>query len=130
MWDGFKAEAQKKLDVLWAPPPPVVEPDISAGTYVIASGDTFWAIARKLNIPLSTLLELNPSADPYNLHIGQVIKVVEEEVSYLEHKIVAGDNFWALSRKYNTTVPEIMAMNPGVDPYQLQIGQLIRIPKQ
>jgi LysM repeat protein len=46
----------------------------------------------------------------------------------LTHTIADGDTFWALSVKYNCTVEKIEAMNPGVEPTKLVIGQVIRLP--
>jgi len=46
-----------------------------AGTYTIASGDTFAKIAGKLGVSLQALLDANPDADPRRLRIGQVINV-------------------------------------------------------
>jgi LysM repeat protein len=42
--------------------------------------------------------------------------------------IRAGDTFFSLARRFNTTVQAIIAANPGVDPNRLQIGQRICIP--
>ncbi|HWI54094.1 MAG TPA: LysM domain-containing protein [Desulfobacteria bacterium] len=44
------------------------------------------------------------------------------------HVIQAGDTFWKLSRKYDTTVEAIAAANPELDPLNLQIGETICIP--
>ena len=42
--------------------------------------------------------------------------------------IQQGDTIYKLAGKYGTTVEAIMAANPGIDPYNLQIGQVIKIP--
>ncbi len=42
--------------------------------------------------------------------------------------IQQGDTLYKLAQRYGTTVEAIMALNPGIDPYNLQIGQVIRIP--
>lgn len=120
LWDPFCEAVQLRLTALWAPPEP--EP------YTIQPGDTFWGIARKLNIPLKDILDANAGVDPYNLHVGQVILLPGADV-YVVHTIKAGDMFWGLSRYYGRPVSEIMMANPGVDPYQLQNGQKIRIPQ-
>lgn len=39
-----------------------------------------------------------------------------------------GDTIWALSRTYATTVRDILNVNPGLDPENLQIGQRICLP--
>ncbi|OZU87613.1 hypothetical protein CIL03_16120 [Virgibacillus indicus] len=44
------------------------------------------------------------------------------------HIIHPGDNFWLLAQRYNTTIGEILTVNPGVNPYYLQAGQHISIP--
>jgi LysM repeat protein len=41
--------------------------------------------------------------------------------------VVAGDTFGAIAAKYNSTVDEIVALNPGVDSSALRIGQKIRV---
>ena len=46
------------------------------------------------------------------------------------HTIVAGDTFWQLSQKYGCRLDEVLATNPGVVPEQLQIGQIVGIPRQ
>ncbi len=45
------------------------------------------------------------------------------------YTIKSGDTLYALARKYNTTVEAIMRINPGIDPNNLQIGQVICIPQ-
>ena len=38
------------------------------------------------------------------------------------HTIVAGDTLWSLANRHNTTVDNILALNPGTEIYNLQIG--------
>lgn len=42
--------------------------------------------------------------------------------------IQPGDTLWALARQYNTTVEAIIQANPGIQPENLQVGQVIQIP--
>jgi len=49
-------------------------------------------------------------------------------VGYVRHTIVAGDTFWDLSNRFNTSVNAIATANPWADPQQLQIGQTLVIP--
>ena len=46
----------------------------------------------------------------------------------IRYTIKPGDTLWNLANQYDTTVDEIMAYNPGIDPYNLQVGQTILIP--
>lgn len=45
------------------------------------------------------------------------------------YTIKAGDTFYDLARKFNTTANAIIGANPGVNPNALQIGQVICIPR-
>jgi len=48
--------------------------------------------------------------------------------SYMEHKVEAGQTLYAISRKYDVSVENIVALNPGSDN-GLREGEVIRIPK-
>ncbi len=45
----------------------------------------------------------------------------------IAHVIMRGDTIYLLAKKYGTTVPEILMKNPGVNPYNLQIGSTLYI---
>lgn len=47
---------------------------------------------------------------------------------YILYTIKAGDTYYKLSVTYEVSVSSIIAANPGVDPYNLRIGQQIKIP--
>lgn len=42
--------------------------------------------------------------------------------------VQAGDTFWSISNKLKISVQAILAVNPGVDPTKLQIGQTLLLP--
>jgi LysM repeat protein len=41
--------------------------------------------------------------------------------------VQSGDTLGSMAEKYSTTVDELMALNPGIDPTALHIGQKIRV---
>lgn len=45
----------------------------------------------------------------------------------ITHTIKEGDTLYLLARKYQTTVPAITLMNPGINPYNLQVGTKLKI---
>ncbi len=51
------------------------------------------------------------------------------ECQIVTHEIVRGDTLYRLAQKYKTTVPLILLANPGVDPYNLQVGTRLKICK-
>ena len=40
-----------------------------------------------------------------------------------------GDTFKDLAKEFNVTINSILTANPGADPNELQVGQVICIPK-
>jgi len=47
-----------------------------------------------------------------------------QQITYV---IQQGDNLYQLARFYQTTVIDILSLNPGTDPYNLQIGSTLTI---
>jgi LysM repeat protein len=43
--------------------------------YTVRSGDTLGAISEKVDVPVETILELNPSVDPQSLRAGQRLRL-------------------------------------------------------
>ncbi|UJR24232.1 hypothetical protein I4U23_027199 [Adineta vaga] len=103
-------------------------------THTIVSGDTFWRLSQVYGCSLQEILAVNPGVVPEQLQIGQTVQVPDNASAtsgsgMSTHIIVAGDTFWRLSQVYGCTLAEILAANPGVVPEQLQIGQIVRIPR-
>ncbi len=51
------------------------------------------------------------------------------ECQMITHEIARGDTLYRLAQKYKTTVPLILLANPGIDPYNLQVGTRLNICK-
>lgn len=45
-----------------------------------------------------------------------------------QYIIQPGDNFWRLSQRHGVSHADIVALNPGIDPFNLRVGQVICIP--
>jgi uncharacterized YkwD family protein len=45
--------------------------------YKVSKGDTFWFIAKRYGLDYKKLMSLNPSVQPLNMHIGEVIRLKE-----------------------------------------------------
>lgn len=111
------------------------------GKYTIKQGDNLYQLAKRYNTTVAELMKINPGIQPNYLQIGQVINVpaggaIQENIyhfpqgDYGTYTIKAGDNLYQISKKYGTTVDELIAMNPGIQPLYLQIGQVINVPKE
>jgi D-gamma-glutamyl-meso-diaminopimelic acid endopeptidase CwlS len=96
----------------------------ASSAYTVQSGDTYWKISQKLNIPLNSLLHANNAADDPTLYIGQKIIVPD----YTLHTAVYGDTYWKLSQKYEVSFKDILDINGANDKSQLAVGQQVKIP--
>ena len=116
--------------------------------YTIENGDTLWKLSQRYCTTIETIMALNPGLTLDNLKVGQVIWIPagykfrnlppwarpEEEpddscgVGTQPYTIEAGDTLWLLSQRFNTTVEAIMEANPGVNPTNLFVGQVICMP--
>jgi LysM repeat protein len=107
-----------------------------AGTqpYIIRAGDTYFSLAQRFNTTVAAIMAANPGVDPNRLMIGQQICIPgapmpgECPPGTQPYIIRAGDTFFSLAQRFNTTVAAIVAANPGVNPNRLMIGQQICIP--
>ena len=111
-------------------PPPTCP--VGSFAYTVKQGDTLYQLAITYNTTVQAIMNLNPGLDPNNLRIGQVIcipRTSPSECDGLYYVVRPGDTFHSIAMKYNVTVAELMAANPGVDPNNLMVGQLICIPK-
>jgi murein DD-endopeptidase MepM/ murein hydrolase activator NlpD len=45
------------------------------------------------------------------------------------HVVEPGDTLYGIGKQYGVSVQDIQKQNPGVDPYNLQIGQQLKIPR-
>ncbi|MCD5406317.1 MAG: LysM peptidoglycan-binding domain-containing protein [Desulfotomaculum sp.] len=112
--------------------------------YTIEFCDTIWELAKRFNTTVEAIMAANPSIDPHNLQVGQVICIPKVTPPVppvppvppshcppgtFAYTIKCGDTFWLLAKRFNTTADAIIAVNPGVDPRNLQIGQIVCIPK-
>lgn len=102
-------------------------------SYIVKTGDTLYQIANQYKITVNELKALNNLTSD-TLSIGQVLKVPKltdsqqgATTGYINYKVKSGDNLYALARKYNTTVADIMKLN-NLTSNLLSIGQNLKIP--
>jgi peptidoglycan lytic transglycosylase D len=51
-----------------------------------------------------------------------------ERLSFLEHRVVSGETFSHIARRYGVRVAMLQAANPEIRPRRLQIGQWVVVP--
>lgn len=117
--------------------------------HVVARGETFYSIARRYEIPVSTLMADNPSVDPAQLRLGESLLIRKTQIgtedvagtraeweeyrdqlnsvsddSIIYYIVQSGDTFYSLSRRFEVSEQQLREMN-GAD---LKVGAMIRIP--
>lgn len=58
---------------------------------------------------------------------GQKQPTAKKDTNAVYHVIKKGDTFWALAKKYGTTVTALRKLNPNADERKLQIGSKVRV---
>lgn len=110
-------------------------PQCPKGTipYRIKPGDTFNSLARRFNTTADAISSVNKGVNPNNLKEGETICIpVRRSIvpcpPSSRYVIKPGDTFSRLADKYGFSIPGIIGLNPGVDPSNLRIGQIICLP--
>jgi len=113
--------------------------------HLVKPNETFNQIAKNYNIPVSYILKVNPEIhEP--LREGEYIKIPssetfdissDEEVVFnpdlpvipnFRHTVTPGETLYSISKRYDVTVSQIRAVNPGMAA-TLEIGDRLRIPQ-
>ncbi len=109
--------------------------------HVVEKGETLYAIAKKYEIEVMELMELNRTNGA--LSIGQKLKVpksvlpseeqaktdqksASDDDAVIFHVVAPGDTMYKISKKYKITVDKLLELNQK-DNFDLSIGEKIRI---
>jgi LysM repeat protein len=108
--------------------------------HYVREKETLYAISKAYNISEKIIALENPDLNA-GLKTGMVLKIPADVIAVQEvtvsssdefqyHIISAGETIYSLSRKYGVPVEEIRKYNPEVEYSDLQINQVIKIPKK
>lgn len=115
-----------------------INPALCAAVHTVAPGETMYSIAGIYGTDHRRLMKLNGISDPRNLAIGQKICIpmtpgdapsVQCSSNRRYHIVQAGETLYGISRKYGVPLSKLMACNPSLDPYHMQIGTRLNIPE-
>ncbi len=115
--------------------------------YEVSPRETISSIAARYNISVEGMQAFNPGIGEV-LSAGQIVKVpganlrkqypaltkptappaVATPTSGKRHMVVSGETLYAIARKYDVSVAELIRANPGLEPDKLAAGQEIVIP--
>jgi murein DD-endopeptidase MepM/ murein hydrolase activator NlpD len=106
--------------VTTAPQPSAPHPDKVA----VQSGETLYAISRRYDVPVRSLIEANGLAPPYSLNSGRTLVVPQIR----QHVVQAGDTLYSVSRVYGVDTSTLARANGIEAPYVVRIGQVLLLP--
>jgi LysM repeat protein len=96
----------------------------SSYTHTVTTGETFFSIARRYNVSVDKLKEMNPSVNPETVKVGVTkIKAPIQAV----HTVGPGDILRVVANKYGITVEQLMKAN-GKAKNNSQRGEKLVIP--
>lgn len=90
----------------------------------VQKGDTLYSISRRYDVPMREVIELNRLRPPYNLNVGQILRLPAAKY----HVVEKGDTLYSLARRYNVDVTSLSRSNNIAAPYTLTVGQKLVLP--
>ncbi len=152
---GLKKDLRLKIPVAEAPAgKPQSERKLrkTFDRHTVAQGETLYAISRRYEIPVNTLMADNPDVDPVHLRPGDTLLVRKKEIgtedaegtqlqweayrdqlnslegdSLAYHIVAKGETVYSLSRRFGLTEEQLCALNGGLKPAELKAGAMIRV---
>lgn len=122
-------------------------PPSPAGQHVVQRGETLFGVARSYGLSIAQVSEANPSLGT-QLKVGQVIRLPAGEAESrgafqtaqlrtdtkslqpVRYTVKRGDNLSAIAQRFDTSVAEIKALNPGFRKTSVvRTGQTVIIRK-
>ena len=98
----------------------------------VVKGDTLLKIAAMYKTTPQEVMKLNPNVkDASHIEIGWELKIpaLKPPAKVVEYAVQAGDNLTRISKMYNTTIDEIVSMNPSItNPNLIRTGSVIKVP--
>lgn len=96
--------------------------------YTVRRGDTLWGISRKFGTSINSIVALNDIKNPNRIYAGEVFKIPsarsEQAVIYT---VKRGDTLWGISRKFGTTVENLVKLNSVKNPNLIYVGEKLII---
>lgn len=99
-------------------------------TVIVDVGDTLLRIAINHGMTLREVATINNIEPPYNVYVGQQIKVVANSKKISNyHTVKKGDNLYTIAKQYNTTVKRLISDNNLERPYNIYPEQELYVGK-
>lgn len=103
-------------------------------THLVKKGQSLYGISKLYNITIDELVAANPHTND-GLKEGQVIVIPTGKAttqgnaisSVLYHTILKGESMYSVAKQYNTTIENLLALNPGIYPNNFIEGDVVKV---
>ncbi len=102
------------------PPLPVPHPD----AIIVQSGETLYAIARRYDVPVRSLIEENGLTPPYRMAAGRRLLLPKVQ----QHVVQPGETLYSISRATGVDTSTLARRNGLQPPYRIWVGQALVLP--
>ncbi len=125
-------------------PAPAPAQPAGAATHTVQRGENLAVIAAQYNTNYIELARLNGIADPYILHVGQVLQVPAPagttapppaaepapapQPATGTYTVQRGDSLATIAAKFNINYFELARLNGITNPDVLRVGQVLQVP--
>jgi LysM repeat protein len=99
--------------------------------YTVRRGETLTRIARRHGMVLADLLEANPYLNPNCVAAGQVIVIPPSKTLQADgdYTLADSEGLFDVLRKFGMDITTFCALNPGVNPMEVEPGQTVQIKR-
>ncbi len=114
--------------------------------HTVQAKETLYGISKRYNTSVKSIIENNPALKNGILPVGSKLRIEKsiepakiavkdkqeqaiEDEQYLYHRIISGETVYSLSKKYDLPQEELERHNPDLNPSELPLGFMVRIPK-
>ena len=102
------------------PQPMAPHPDV----VTVQPGETLYAISRRYDVPVRSLIEANGLQPPYSLNAGRRLAVPQLR----QHIVQPGETLYSVSRLYGVDTSSLAGSNGLEPPYVVRVGQPLVLP--
>ena len=109
-------------------------------TYVVAKGDTLWAIANGFHVSVAAIQLANGMADSTLIRIGEALTIPGGVGTVADasaapsgnpagtYVVQSGDTLWSIAQKFGTSVTALSQLNGVANPSLIRLNQPLTIP--
>ncbi|HEX7966769.1 MAG TPA: M23 family metallopeptidase [Stellaceae bacterium] len=91
---------------------------------IVRRGETLYAISRRYDVPVRSLIEANGLTPPYALPAGRRLVVPQIR----QHVVQPGETLYSVSRLYGVDASTLARSNGMAPPFTVVVGQALVLP--